>query len=379
MRTTFLRWLDRNIGKFICFILTIHRKIFDFFLKPNFGKKISKILFVKLTEQGSSGLGYFAFKKAIFYVGKENIYFLVFSQNRPILDILDVAEAKNIIEIKINNPFSFSLSTLKALYKIRKEKIDTCVDMEFFMRFSAILSYCSGATIRIGLHQFNFEGGYRGDLFTHKLLYNPYVNIEVLFLSLVEAIKQNTNLNKPLIFQIPSIETLDLPSFSPSEEEKVKLKQKIESRLKAPLTKPIFIFHPNFSDPVPQRRWHFKNFIELGLLLKKEFPKSTIIITGIDKEKKECLDMAKQIIDVVSLAGETTLKELLLLYNLADFLITSDSGPAHFSSLTPIKTIVLFGPETPFLYKPISKNTIVIYKQLICSPCIKVYCPPHLS
>ena len=45
-----------------------------------------------------------------------------------------------------------------------------------------------------------------------------------------------------------------------------------------------------------------------------------------------------------SLAGKTTLRQLLILYTLAELLITNDSGPAHFASLTPINVITLFGP-----------------------------------
>ena len=44
------------------------------------------------------------------------------------------------------------------------------------------------------------------------------------------------------------------------------------------------------------------------------------------------------------------MRELLTLYTLADVLVTNDSGPAHFASLTPVHTVVLFGPETPLLF-----------------------------
>jgi len=37
-------------------------------------------------------------------------------------------------------------------------------------------------------------------------------------------------------------------------------------------------------------------------------------------------------------------------YNISAVLVTNDSGPAHFSAITPIRSIVLFGPETPRLY-----------------------------
>ena len=45
-------------------------------------------------------------------------------------------------------------------------------------------------------------------------------------------------------------------------------------------------------------------------------------------------------------------------------------GPGHFSSLTDIHTIVLFGPETPALYGPLGRNAHVLYTGLACSPCV---------
>ena len=48
-----------------------------------------------------------------------------------------------------------------------------------------------------------------------------------------------------------------------------------------------------------------------------------------------------------NLAGRTTLRQLLVIYELAEVLVTNDSGPAHFAALTPIDVVTLFGPENP--------------------------------
>ena len=78
-----------------------------------------------------------------------------------------------------------------------------------------------------------------------------------------------------------------------------------------------------------------------------------------------------------SVAGQTTLRELLTLYTLANVLVTNDSGPGHFASLTPVHAIVLFGPETPRLFGPLAHpgapSTTVIWKELACSPCVSVF------
>ena len=99
------------------------------------------------------------------------------------------------------------------------------------------------------------------------------------------------------------------------------------------------------------------------------------MISGAPAEQKDAEDICKKIGSekAVSFAGKTTLRELLTLYSVSDILVTNDSGPGHFSSLTNIKTIILFGPETPKLFGPISPNAHVIWKELACSPCVSVF------
>jgi ADP-heptose:LPS heptosyltransferase len=72
-------------------------------------------------------------------------------------------------------------------------------------------------------------------------------------------------------------------------------------------------------------------------------------------------------------AGCTTLEELIALYWMADVLVTNDSGPGHFASITDVKTVVMFGPETPLLYGPLGGNATVIWKRLACSPCVSAF------
>jgi ADP-heptose:LPS heptosyltransferase len=70
------------------------------------------------------------------------------------------------------------------------------------------------------------------------------------------------------------------------------------------------------------------------------------------------------------LAGRTTLRQLLVLYNLAEVLVTNDSGPAHFATLTPIDVVTLFGPETPALFAARSPRNHVFWQAIACSPCV---------
>jgi ADP-heptose:LPS heptosyltransferase len=54
-------------------------------------------------------------------------------------------------------------------------------------------------------------------------------------------------------------------------------------------------------------------------------------------------------------------------------MVSNDSGPPNFASLTEMPTIVLFGPETPLLYKPLGENVQAVYAGFTCSPCVSAY------
>ena len=101
----------------------------------------------------------------------------------------------------------------------------------------------------------------------------------------------------------------------------------------------------------------------------------SIIITGSPAEAASGEEMARAIGKdrAVSVAGLTTLRELAVLYTLADVMITNDSGPAHFACLTNIDVVVLFGPETPTLYGPLGNRSHVIWAGLACSPCVSAF------
>lgn len=67
-----------------------------------------------------------------------------------------------------------------------------------------------------------------------------------------------------------------------------------------------------------------------------------------------------------------SVRELLALFNRGALLITNDGGPGQFAALTPIPSIV-FGPETPQLYRSLSANAHCFHTPLCCSPCLTAY------
>ena len=186
MQVQSMRILDRWVGVPMSFGLTLIRRVGDLFrsLPDN---KPTRIVIIKLVEQGATVVAAPAIERAVELVGRENVFFAVFAQNQPILDLLDIIPAENVVAIRSSSLFSVAFDTLRAILMLRRERVDTAVDFEFFSRFSAALAYLSGASRRIGFHSFAGEAGYRGDLMTHKVAYNIRLHASQTYLMLIDT------------------------------------------------------------------------------------------------------------------------------------------------------------------------------------------------
>src|SRR5215475_707533 len=124
-----LQRTDRWVGVPLCAILTFLRRIFECARRPG-PHQVRRILFVKFAEQGSTVLAYPAIRRAVDMVGRENVYFVVFEDNRFILDAMDVIPEGNVITIATHSLFGFTLSAVRAVHRVRRIRIDAVIDME---------------------------------------------------------------------------------------------------------------------------------------------------------------------------------------------------------------------------------------------------------
>ncbi|TFG49566.1 MAG: glycosyltransferase family 9 protein [Candidatus Brocadiia bacterium] len=366
-----MRRIDAWVGVPACFFLTVIDKLISIFHTGRPGP-IRKILFVKPAEQGATVLAYPAIIKAIEKVGRENIYFVVFENNRHILDVMDVVPEGNIITVPTHGLFKTLTGFICAILRIRKEKIDTVLDFEFFARVSAIICYLSGAKRRIGLHTYTGAAAYRGNLMTYPILYNSHIHTIDTYRILFEAIDAPVQKLPALSLQGKYEQAYDLPKLQPGPNDIREVEELLNRKFGQGKIGPVIILNANASDLLPLRCWARGNYIELARLLLDKYPQAKIVFTGAPDEAGPAEQIVSQVKSdrCVSLAGETSFRQLMSLYTIAKVLVTNDSGPAHFASMTSIRTIVLFGPETPLLFAPKSPGTHTIAAGLACSPCV---------
>ena len=371
-----MRAIDHWVGVPLCAIVSPLVAAVDS-IKNIFGRDHSapkKLLFIELSEMGSAILVDPAMRNA--QARGAELFFLIFKSNRASLTLLNTVKPENIFTIDSSSLGGLIKDTLRFLILARKHRIDTVIDLELFSRFTALLTGMCGARRRVGYHIFHGEGLWRGYMLTRKVHYNPHIHITKNFLSLIHAAfaqKIEVPFSK---IEIPDSEVrLEQAIIDPSALEKVR--GRIEKLAKeanisyTPGKNRLILINPNASDLLPQRRWAQQRFSELIQAIHQQYPQDLILITGSPAEFVY-VDKVRSVANIknaLNFAGQVSFSELPPLYTLSDVMVTNDSGPGHFSAVTPLRTVVLFGPETPALYGSVG-NSIAITANLACSPCV---------
>src|SRR5256885_2233926 len=276
-----LQRTDRWVGGPLCAILTLFRKIFESTGGPG-PRQVERILFVKFAEQGSTVLAYPAILRAIEMVGRENVYFVVFEDNRFILDVMEIIPDGNVITIATKSLFGLATGTLRAVLRVRKIGIDAVVDMEFLTRFSAIVTFATGAESRVGFHTFFGDGPYRGDLMTHRLLYNPHLHTSQMFEAMVEALTRDPAMLPTFDFKPPATQLF--AKFNPAPGDAAEADALLRRENPAVDSAPLILLNPNASDLLPLRRWPPMRYVELSRRLLERYPDLCIAFSGAPAE-----------------------------------------------------------------------------------------------
>jgi len=95
---------------------------------------------------------------------------------------------QNVISVPTGGLLTTLVGMVRGLLRVRREKIDSVLDFEFFARSSAVFAYLCGASRRVGYHRFEGGGPWRGDLMTHRLVYTPHVHALRAMRVMVEAL-----------------------------------------------------------------------------------------------------------------------------------------------------------------------------------------------
>jgi len=370
MNVDLMRKIDYYAGVPLTFIATGIVKLMDRLTQPAQASP-HRVLFIELSEMGSAILVDPAMQKLKHETGAE-LFFAIFTSNKPSLKLLDTVADKNIFTISDKNIIALVFDTLRFLWWVRHKRIDSVIDLELFSRYTALLTGLSGARNRVGYYGFHNEGLYRGEMLTHRVAYNPHIHIAKNFIALVNALTTD-HPEVPYSKTVISDEEIKLRKITIEQTAQNKMRNLIKQSHADfdSEQQRVVLINPNASELLIQRRWMPERYVELAQHILDAYTDVTILLTGAPSEQDEAEGMRRAIDRdrCINFAGKLTLMELPVLYSISTLMVTNDSGPNHFSSITEMPNLVLFGPETPDLYGSLGKST-PIYAGLACSPCV---------
>jgi ADP-heptose:LPS heptosyltransferase len=369
MNVNTMRKVDQWVGIPLCLIISPFCWLSDMLRSAKTQMPdVRRTLFVELSEMGSALIADPAMRK-LKRESSAELYFVIFKKNYKSLEILNTIPSSNIFKMNADNFLSLIVDVFRFLVWCRKKKISTVIDLELFSRFTALLSFFSGARSRIGFTNLHDEGLYRGNLINKPVRYNPHVHVAVNFISLINKTLGLFDNAYSTVAVHPN--ELQLEKVVVGDEKITSIKSKIKNLYPEWGNENIVLLNVNASDLLPQRRWQQEKFAEVGKQLLQNFHDIIIVMTGAPAEKEYVQHVTAMIGDkrCINSAGYFSFEELVPLYSVSTFMLTNDSGPAHFAAVTPLKVFVLFGPETPALYLPLG-NAEPFYLALPCSPCV---------
>lgn len=380
---------------------------------PAIARPPRAIVVILLSEMGSLVLANDMFARLKARYPDAPLHALLFRKNREILDLMQVMDPANVHTVDDRSLTSLLSSLAKAIGELRRAHVDVAIDCELFSRISSLLSYASGAAVRVGFHRHTQEGLYRGSHINRPVPYNPYHHISAQFLTLARAI-DSTAVPKSKLAVVAS------PKPPPHVQLDGALVQGIQTRLAQDFPaisgKTLVLVYPG-GGILPIRAWPLASYTALceGLVADG----CAVAVIGLKDDQALARQLVEQVQaggreasareeapfkqgprdwlsqtagaaappggrelhevnerggNIIDLTGYTrSISELLALFHVARLLVTNDGGPGQFAALTPIWTLMLFGPETPGLYAPLTPRCHSFYSQWPCSPCLTAY------
>ena len=206
---------------------------------------------------------------------------------------------------------------------------------------------------------------------TSAVPYNPYRHLTHQFVTLADSLE---SLTVPCGKDSRVGDTFVPPQFKPEPGEVEREIEQLHRDHPSLIGKPLVLMYPS-GGLLSIRAWPLQYYAQVAKgLLSDGF---AVGVIGMPEDRP----LAEQLRSgcendplCVNLAGATrSVRHLLTLFSRASLLITNDGGPGQFAAMTPLPTIVFFGPETPTLYRSWSPHSHAFFTPLPCAPCLTAF------
>ena len=224
---------------------------------------------------------------------------------------------------------------------------DVAIDMHEGTR-GAVMCFLTRAPIRIG-HKFA----------KRSFLYNTKLEFSDL------------NPKFPIDYQVALIQKMGVrfdhiaPSIHISNSAQQKAR-KLLAKIGIAPRDDYCIIHPGTRKIYDQ--WQYDKFARLAEYISSQYGLRVVVACGPNEESQAqgVLNLTRGISETFV---QTGLQELGAVTQKAQFVICHNGGYMHVASALGTPVIALFGVVNPRVWKPLGQRSVVIYKNLECSPC----------
>ena len=123
------------------------------------------------------------------------------------------------------------------------------------------------------------------------------------------------------------------------------------------------------------KRWLSDRYAAAADLLADKFG-ARILILGAPTDRTIAYEVSQMMTHTpLTLAGETSLGQLMGLLKACRLLITNDSGPMHLAAALDVPQVAIFGSSSEIATGPLSSHAEVLKHPVDCSPCFLRECP----
>ncbi len=340
--------IDRYIGSLLCLLLG------GFQFRSTVGyRDPQRILLIQLSAIGDTILtiptvrairGHFPNAHLVMVASSINLQYL---EGCPYID----RHIPCRLEELIKSPWKL----IAFIMALRHQKFDWVIDFEHWARFSALITYGSGASRRIG---FRSGGQHRHYLFTDVVEHVPGQHEVVNFLKIASLLGG------------PVRET-DLEVWLKRADEDWAKGFLVEMGIDS--NRPVIAIHPEAGRRgEPRRRLPHDRFVSVADALVERYH-AQIILTGDPSEVELSQQIASQIQSSCAVAaGKTQINQLAALFASADFVICGNCGPMHLAAAAGTPVVALHGPTNPSQWGPWGKGHTILHVNLPCSPCLNL-------
>jgi lipopolysaccharide heptosyltransferase II len=253
-------------------------------------------------------------------------------------------------------PYDFSRPTVLeqpgvALH-LRRRKFDAVVDL-FGNPRSALLSYLSGAPIRIG-----GDFGSRGKLFTHRIREDGKPKT---------AIEFHYQYVKPLDVEPTSWKTEVFLTEDEKRDAGILLKS-----MGMNLERPIVAIHPGATWPA--KIWPSERFAELARSLERTDAQA-VLLQG-PRDGAVAQQVARLAPASVRMLGVLPVRQLAAVLAHSWVCVANDAAPMHIAVAVGTPTVGIFGPGEEYIWFPYrtpyyeaSQSHVALRKDVACHPC----------